>query len=57
MAALKASMDPSEVLAKAAVRVANVLAVSERELATILGVDAAFVGVAIEPMSGSGLRA
>ncbi len=57
MAASKVSKDSSEVLAKATVRVANALEINERELAIILGVDAAVISASIEPESCSGLRA
>ena len=57
MASLKGTANPSEVLAKATARAAQVLEVSEQQLANILGVDTGFVDFAIEPVSSPGLRA
>ena len=57
MASLIGTANPSEVLAKATARAAQVLELSEQQLAIILGVDTDFSGFAIEPLSSQGLRA
>jgi len=41
--------NPSEVLAKAALRAAVAMKIDGEQLATVLGVDTDFVGVVIEP--------
>ena len=51
------TVNPSEVLAKAISLAAVVLDINENQLAAILGVDIAFLAVAIEPASCTGLRA
>ncbi len=57
MASLKDTVNPSEVLANATLRAALLLDVNEKQLASILGVDEAFLVAAIEPASCPGLRA